>query len=57
VDAEGATRDVRVVSAEPSGIFNRAAVEAVKRWRYAPAMLDGAAVAVATRTTVRFAPP
>lgn len=57
VDAQGATRDVRVESAEPSAIFNRNAVDAVKRWRYAPAMLDDTAVAVATRTVVRFAPP
>ena len=54
VDAQGATRHVRVVSAEPAGIFNHDAVNAVRRWRYAPVMVDNAAVAVATRTTIRF---
>jgi TonB family protein len=57
VDTQGVTRYVRVVSAEPAGIFSRAAVDAVKRWRYAPVMLDNAALAVPTRTTVRFTPP
>jgi TonB family protein len=56
VDAQGATRHVRVVSAEPAGIFNHDAVNAVRRWRYAPVMVDNAAVAVATRTTIRFTP-
>lgn len=56
VDAQGATRHVRVVSAEPAGIFDHDAVNAVRRWRYAPVMVDNAAVAVATRTTIRFTP-
>ncbi len=56
VDALGATRHVRVVSAEPAGIFNHDAVNAVRRWRYAPVMVDNAAVAAATRTTIRFTP-
>jgi outer membrane biosynthesis protein TonB len=47
---------VRVVSAEPAGVFNRDAVEAVKRWRYAPVIVADAAVAVPTRATLRFAP-
>jgi protein TonB len=56
VDAQGATRYVRVVSAAPAEIFNHDAVDAVKRWRYAPAMVDNAAVAVPTRSTIRFTP-
>lgn len=57
VDTQGATSRVRVVSAEPAGIFNRDAVQAVKRWRYAPVIIADAAVAVPTRATIRFAPP
>jgi protein TonB len=56
VDEHGATRDVQVLSAQPSGIFDRGAVEAVKQWRYAPVQVGGAAVAVPTRTTIKFAP-
>src|SRR5262249_10986788 len=36
VDTNGEPRDVRVVSAEPAGVFDRAAIAAVKRWRYDP---------------------
>ena len=57
VDTRGATRHVRVISAEPHGIFDRDAVNAVKLWRYAPVIVDNAAVAVATRSTIRFTPP
>lgn len=56
IDTQGATSRVRVVSAEPAGVFNRDAVEAVKRWRYAPVIVADAAVAVQTRATLRFAP-
>ncbi|HSY08458.1 MAG TPA: energy transducer TonB [Steroidobacteraceae bacterium] len=56
VDLQGATRDVRVLSAEPAHIFDRSAVEAVQRWRYAPVVVDGAAIAVPTRTTIQFTP-
>jgi TonB family protein len=57
VDTHGATRHVRVISADPHGTFDRDAVNAVKLWRYAPVMVDNAAVAVPTRTTIRFTPP
>jgi periplasmic protein TonB len=57
VNTQGATSRVRVVSAEPAGIFNRDAVAAVKRWRYAPVIVADAAVAVPTHATIRFAPP
>jgi protein TonB len=57
VDTHGATRHVRVISAEPRAIFDRDAVNAVRLWRYAPVMVDNAAVAVATRSTIRFTPP
>jgi TonB family protein len=39
VDANGSVSDVEVVSANPTGIFDAAATEAVKRWRY-PASPD-----------------
>jgi len=57
VDTHGATRHVRVISAEPHGIFDRYAANAVKLWRYAPVMVDNAAVAVPTHSTIRFTPP
>jgi periplasmic protein TonB len=57
VDVKGETRDVQVVQSTPAGVFDRAAVNAVKRWKYAPMIVNGAAVEVPTRTLVRFELP
>lgn len=57
VDAKGNTRDVQVLQSTPAGVFDRAAVSAVKRWRYAPVIVDGNAVEVPARTLVRFELP
>jgi len=56
VDTLGVTRHIHVVSAEPAGIFNHDAVDAVRRWRYAPVVVGNAAVAVPTHATIRFTP-
>lgn len=37
----GATANIVVVGAEPSSIFNRAALKAVKRWKFQPAEKSG----------------
>lgn len=58
VDTHGEPRDIHVVEATPPGVFDQAAVNAVKRWRYAPVVVDGTAVDVpALRTRVRFELP
>lgn len=57
VDAKGNTNDVQVLQSTPAGVFDRAAVSAVRRWKYAPVMVNGAAVEVPTRTLVRFELP
>jgi protein TonB len=57
VDKNGETRDIHVVNAEPAGMFDRAAIAAVKRWRYEPLIVDGAATEVPVRLNIRFAPP
>jgi protein TonB len=36
VDATGRVTDARVLSAQPAGAFDEAALAAVRRWRYAP---------------------
>jgi len=54
VNTKGEPEDVHVVSAEPAGTFDRAAIAAVRRWRYEPLVIDGAPQEVTTRTTVRF---
>ena len=57
VDARGNTSDVEVLQSTPAGVFDHAAVSAVKRWKYAPVTVNGAAVEVPTRTLVRFELP
>jgi protein TonB len=57
VDTKGGTRDVQVLQSTPPGTFDRAAVAAVKRWRYQPVLVNGTAVEVPTRTLVRFELP
>lgn len=57
VDTRGETRDVQVLQSTPTGVFDRAAVSAVKRWKYAPVRVNGAPVEVPVRTLVRFELP
>jgi protein TonB len=56
VSIEGEPTDVRVVAAEPAGTFDRAAMAAVKRWRYSPMIVNNVPVEVPARTTIRFNP-
>jgi TonB family protein len=57
VDTRGAPRDIRVIEATPPGMFDQAAINSVKHWRYAPVIVNGAAVEVPIRTRVRFELP
>ena len=57
VDAKGSTRDVQVLQSTPAGVFDHSAMTAVKRWKYAPVIVNGAPVEVPTRTLVRFELP
>ncbi len=41
VAADGSVRDPIVLAAEPKAIFDRAAVQAVKGWKYSPKIQDG----------------
>ncbi|PCK08586.1 MAG: hypothetical protein COA42_08255 [Alteromonadaceae bacterium] len=51
----GTVTDVKVIDAEPSNTFNRAARRAIERWKYQPKMVDGKAVAQANmREVFRF---
>lgn len=54
VAADGSTRDAVVKAAEPAGTFDRAAVNAVERWRYEPRLVNGAAVDTRVSARLRF---
>jgi TonB family protein len=54
VTKDGTTSDLTVRSAEPAGIFDRAALDAVKRWRYEPRVVNGAVVDQRVEARLRF---
>jgi TonB family protein len=54
VTKDGATRDPSVKAAEPAGVFDRAALDAIKRWRYEPRVINGAVVEQRVEARLRF---
>jgi TonB family protein len=54
VGTDGAVSDVDVVGAQPAGIFEQAALDAVRHWRYQPVMQDSHAVSQRARVRLRF---
>jgi protein TonB len=54
VDLDGSTQDVNVVESSPPGVFDEAAIDAVRGWRFNPGQQEGAPVAVRARQTLRF---
>jgi len=54
VRADGTTGDITVVSAEPAGFFEDAAMTAVRKWRYEPVVREGRAVDQRVRIRIRF---
>ena len=57
VDAKGRTKNVRVTESSPRGVFDRAAIDAIREWRYRPATYNGQPVEVPVRTLIRFELP
>lgn len=52
IDVNGAVQDLRVVRGVP--LLEQAALEAVRRWRYTPTLLNGVPVPVVMTVTVSF---
>jgi TonB family protein len=55
VRVDGTITDLSVTAAEPAGIFEQAAMAAVRRWRYQPVRKEGRAVEQRARVRIRFA--
>lgn len=41
INTNGATEDLKVVGEDPPGVFGRAAMKAVRKWKYKPQVIDG----------------
>jgi len=54
VRESGATDDIRVVAAEPAGVFDASAVGAVADWRYLPRVVNGRPVEQRLSVRLRF---
>lgn len=54
VAADGSVADARVERAEPAGVFDAAALKAVKSWKFTPMVKDGRAVPGRIRVPIRF---
>jgi periplasmic protein TonB len=54
ITPDGSVDDVKVVDAEPRHVFDRAAVEAVSRWKYQPATQNGAPIASQDKRRIVF---
>ena len=54
VDADGSVTNAHVTDAQPRRVFDRAALEAVDRWQFKPALINGKPTAVVLKRRVEF---
>ena len=54
VNTDGTIESPAVIEAEPTGIFERAALSAVRKWRFKPGVKDDAPVRTRVQQTFRF---
>lgn len=54
IDQTGRVERVKVLEAQPAGVFEQTAQETVRNWHFEPATYEGEAVKVWARQTVRF---
>ncbi len=54
VTEAGKVKDPRIIESRPPGVFDRAVLAAVRRWRFKPKMKDGRPVAVQARQRLVF---
>ena len=54
VGKDGSVRDAKALSSQPSGVFDRAAVQAVMSWKFSPAIRDGKPIETSLKAKVKF---
>ena len=54
ITTEGTVKDAVVIASQPSSIFNRAALKAIKRWKFKPHIIAGEAYEQRAVQTLKF---
>lgn len=54
VDEEGVVTDAKVITADPPGVFDEAAIEAMKQWVFEPAEQAGVPIKVRLAYPIQF---
>lgn len=54
IDTDGSVKDIEIVKAEPPNVFDRAVITAIKKWKFAPQIVDGKAVERRARQEIKF---
>jgi TonB family protein len=57
VATDGSVKNLIVLNAEPKGVFENNAMQALRRWRYKPVLENGTPVDARARLRLRFTPP
>jgi protein TonB len=57
VAPDGSVSAVSIVGAQPVGVFERGALDAVRHWHYQPLTQDGHAISQRARVRLKFEPP
>lgn len=56
IDASGAVTQASVVDSVPAGVFDESAIEAAKKWRFKPKLVNGKPVAHRGKLRIAFKP-
>ncbi len=56
VDVKGEPTELRIVEATPPGVFDQAALEALRQWHYEPFKLEGVPTPIPDSVVFRFDP-
>ncbi len=54
IDTRGAVKDAEIVKAKPAGIFNKAVLNAISKWKFDPDIVNGKAVEKRARQDIKF---
>ena len=54
IDTSGTIERVKVLQAEPAGVFEEVALATIRRWRFKPAVYEAAPVRAWAKQTIRF---